>query len=182
MSDNEQEDQGQMSELAKVLSRYKSTKGDADKRKETSKLDMAKARAVKLEKLKQEKQVKQVKQQDSYEYEDTDDTDDEDSDSDDSEEEELVLRPKKKTPKQYAVKQQEGTGTGGRMDMLEKAILMLAERTTKKAKNTKPKKKAVRKTTVIQVNPAPQQAPVPKGPAAAPTKQVELMMNDLLRF
>jgi len=57
---------------------------------------------------------------------------------------------------------------------------MLAERSTKA--KAKPKKKAVRKTTVIQVNPAPQQAPVPKGPAAAPTKQVELMMNDLLRF
>jgi hypothetical protein len=176
MSDNEQEDQGQMSELAKVLSRYKSTKGDADKRKETSKLNMAKARAAKLEKLKQEKQVKQVKQQqqqDSYEYEDDDSSED---DSEDSEEEELVLRPRGK--KKQQVKQQQGTG---RMDMLEKAILMLAERTTKKAK-AKPKKKAVRKTTVIQVNPAPQQAPVPKGPAAAPTKQVELMMNDLLRF
>ena len=66
MSDHEQEDQGQMSELAKVLSRYKSTKGDADKRKETSKLNMAKARAAKLEKLKQEKQVNQQHQQDSY--------------------------------------------------------------------------------------------------------------------
>jgi len=96
MSDHEQEDQGQMSELAKVLSRYKSTKGDADKRKETSKLNMAKARAAKLEKLKQEKQVKQ---QDSFEYEDADDSSD---DSEDSEEEELVLRPRRgKTPKQY---------------------------------------------------------------------------------
>jgi len=176
MSDHEQEDQGQMSELAKVLSRYKSTKGDADKRKETSKLNMAKARAAKLEKLKQEKQVKQVKQQqqqDSYEYEDDDSSEDDSEDT--SEEEELVLRPRgKKTPKQYAVKQQEGTG--GRMDMLEKAILMLAERTTKKAKNTKPKKKAVRKTTVIQVNPAP----VPKTPA--PSKKVELLKDDILNF
>ena len=163
MSDHEQEDQGQMSELAKVLSRYKSTKGDADKRKETSKLNMAKARAAKLEKLKQEKQVKQ-QQQDSYlEYEDS-----EDSSDDSSEEEELVLRPKRGKPKQ-----QQGTG---RMDMLEKAILMLAERTTKKTPKAKPKKKPVRNTTVIQVT----SAPPPKTPA--PSKKVELLKDDILNF
>jgi len=173
MSDHEQEDQGQMSELAKVLSRYKSTKGDADKRKETSKLNMAKARAAKLEKLKQAKEVKQQKQQDSYEYEDTDDTSDDDSEE--SEEEELVLRPRKGKKKQQVQVQQEGTTSGGRMDMLEKAILMLAERSTKA--KAKPKKKpAVRKTTVIQVNPAP----VPKTPA--PSKKVELLKDDILNF
>ncbi len=170
MSDHEQEDQGQMSELTKVLSRYKSTKGDADKRKETSKLNMAKARAAKLEKLKQAKEVKQQKQQDSYEYEDDSEDSDEDSDSDDEEDTELVLRPK---GKKQQVKQQEGTG---RMDMLEKAILMLAERTTKKAKAKPKKKPAVRKTTVIQVNPAP----VPKTPA--PSKKVELLKDDILNF
>ena len=171
MSDHEQEDQGQMSELAKVLSRYKSTKGDADKRKVTSKTNMAKARAAKLEKLKQEKQVKQ-QQQDSYlEYDDSsEDSDDDDDDS--SEEEELVLRPKRGKAKQ------QGTG---RMDMLEKAILMLAERTAKKPK-AKPKKKPTRKTTVIQVNPLVPQQPQQPPPTAAPTKQVELMMSDLLRF
>ena len=173
MSDHEQEDQGQMSELAKVLSRYKSTKGDADKRKETSKLNMAKARAAKLEKLKQAKEGKQQKQQDSYEYEDTDDTSDDDSEE--SEEEELVLRPRKGKKKQQVQVQQEGTTSGGRMDMLEKAILMLAERSTKA--KAKPKKKpAVRKTTVIQVNPAP----VPKTPA--PSKKVELLKDDILNF
>jgi len=153
--------------LAKVLSRYKSTKGDADKRKETSKLNMAKARAAKLEKLKQEKQVKQ-QQQDSYlEYEDCEDSDDDDTD-DSSEEEELVLRPKRGKAKQQ--------GTGGRMDMLEKAILMLAERTTKKTPKAKPKKKPVRNTTVIQVT----SAPPPKTPA--PSKKVELLKDDILNF
>ena len=172
MSDHEQEDQGQMSELAKVLSRYKSTKGDADKRKETSKLNMAKARAAKLEKLKQAKEGKQQKQQDSYEYEDDDTSDD---DSEESEEEELVLRPRKGKKKQQVQVQQEGTTSGGRMDMLEKAILMLAERSTKA--KAKPKKKpAVRKTTVIQVNPAP----VPK--TSAPSKKVELLKDDILNF
>ena len=172
MSDHEQEDQGQMSELAKVLSRYKSTKGDADKRKETSKLNMAKARAAKLEKLKQAKEVKQQKQQDSYEYEDTDDTESDDDSEDTSDEDtELVLRPKQKKKQPQ---QQEGT-SGGRMDMLEKAILMMAERSTKA--KAKPKKKpAVRKTTVIQVNPAP----VPKTPA--PSKKVELLKDDILNF
>ena len=172
MSDHEQEDQGQMSELAKVLSRYKSTKGDADKRKETSKLNMAKARAVKLEKLKQAKEVKQVKQQDSYEYEDTDDTSEDDSEDTSDEDTELVLRPRGKQKKKQP-QQQEGTG---RMDMLEKAILRLAERTTKKAKAKPKKKPAVRKTTVIQVNPAP----VPKTPA--PSKKVELLKDDILNF
>ena len=168
MSDHEQEDQGQMSELAKVLSRYKSTKGDADKRKETSKLNMAKARAAKLEKLKQEKQVKQ-QQQDSYlEYDDSSEDSDVDDTDDSSEEEELVLRPKRgKAP------EQQGTG---RMDMLEKAILMLAERTTKKTPKAKPKKKPVRNTTVIQVT----SAPPPKTPA--PSKKVELLKDDILNF
>ena len=175
MSDHEQEDQGQMSELAKMLSRYKSTKGDADKRKETSKLNMAKARAAKLEKLKQAKEVKQVKQQDSYEYEDTDETSEDDSEDTSDEDTELVLRPRKGKKKQQVQVQQEGTTSGGRMDMLEKAILMLAERTTKA--KAKPKKKpAVRKTTVIQVNPAP----VPKTPA--PSKKVELLKDDILNF
>jgi hypothetical protein len=41
-SDDEQD------QLAQVLTRYKSTKGDLDQRKETSKLNMAKARAAKL--------------------------------------------------------------------------------------------------------------------------------------
>ena len=174
MSDHEQEDQGQMSELAKVLSRYKSTKGDADKRKETSKLNMAKARAAKLEKLKQAKEVKQQKQQDSYEYEDTDDTSEDDSEDTSDEDTELVLRPRGKQKKKQP-QQQEGTTSGGRMDMLEKAILMLAERTTKA--KAKPKKKpAVRKTTVIQVNPAP----TPKTPA--PSKKVELLKDDILNF
>jgi len=168
MSDHEQEDQGQMSELAKVLSRYKSTKGDADKRKETSKLNMAKARAAKLEKLKQEKEEK------AQQYEYDDDSEDNSDDSDDSEQEELVLRPK-----QGKQKKQQGTGgTGsGRMDMLEKAILMLAENAQKK--KAKPKKKPARKTTVIQVTPT-----VPQQPTPQPTlsKKAEMLMNDVLTF
>ena len=60
--------------------------------------------------------------------------------------------------------------------MLEKAILMLAERTTKK--KAKPKKKpAARNTTVIQVT----SAPAPKAPVAT-SKKVELYKDDVLNF
>jgi hypothetical protein len=74
-SDDEQD------QLAQVLTRYKSTKGDLDQRKETSKLNMAKVRAAKLAGLTKKK----AEQPSKVHYID---------ESSDSDEEEIVIQRK----------------------------------------------------------------------------------------
>lgn len=134
MSDS---DSAEQSKLTQVLGRYKSTKGDADKRKQTSKTNMAKARAAKIAQLK----AKKEEEAGEIEISGTDE------ESESEEEEELVLTKKSLKGK--------GKGRGGapasasneRMDMLEAAILALASK-------KQPKRKPIHKKTVIHVTPA----------------------------
>jgi hypothetical protein len=133
MSDSEEEHQAK---LTKVLGRYKSTKGDADKRKETSKVNMAKARAAKLAGL------KAAKEEAANEIEVSSSESEESSDDED-----LIITKK-------------GKGKGGRappassseqMRRMEQMIMMLAKQ---KGKGKKPARK-----TVIQIA-APPSTPV----------------------
>lgn len=155
----------QQIDLTKVLSRYKSTKGAADKRKETSKANMAKARAAKLAGLRQKKE----EQASSYDLDYSDDSED-DSDESESDDEELVIRKKKPQKGKGQVEFQEND----RLRMMEEAIMMLAQKAQKKSK-AKPKKKPVRKTTVIQVG-------VPQAVPAAANPKVSGLKHNILTF
>jgi hypothetical protein len=135
MSDSEEEHQAK---LTQVLGRYKSTKGDADKRKETSKLNMAKARAAKLAGL------KAAKEEAANEIEVSSSDSDESSDDED-----LIISKKGK-------KGQKGgrappASSSEQMRRMEQMIMMLAKQ---KGKG----KKSARKT-VIQIA-APPSTPV----------------------
>lgn len=150
--------------LASVLSRYKSTKGAADKRKETSKANMAKARAAKLEALRRKKE------EEENEF-GLDDESDDDSEEDSEEEEELVIKKAKRQPRKAASQVQ--FQENDRLRQIEEAILVLAQKANKS--KAKPKKKPVRKTTVIQVG-------VPQKAAPAATPKVAGMVKDILDF
>ena len=104
---------------------YKSKKGDADKRKVTSKLNAEKARLTKLAKMEQEKKLQQTAQQ--YEYEDSTD--------DSSSEEEFHItrkRPTKaKSTKQLPTKHKKDP-MDDRLGKLEEMILKLAANKSKK--------------------------------------------------
>lgn len=160
MSDSEPDEQ----ELAlkRVLGRYKSTKGDADKRKETSKLNMAKARAAKLSGLK----AKKIEEDNQYELPMSDESEDDDESSD---EEDLILKRRKP---------QKGRGgappaaTSDRMQRMEEMIMQLALQRTKQNK----KKKAPSRRTVIQLAPAAATAVAVSNPTA------ELLKRNILRF
>jgi len=109
-----------------------------DKRKQTSKANMAKARAEKLRQLKEKKETKE------YEI----DEDSSSSESGSSDDEVLVIKGKrgKKQPK---------AKKGQAMDPLQKEINDLKVIVSKLAKEKKSKQKP--KTVVQIVNPAPQQ-------------------------
>lgn len=139
---------------------YKSKKGDADKRKETSRANAAKARLAKLAKVKEQKQSQEYDKQ--FEYEESTD------DSEDSEEELRITRAKPKSKakekKQLPAKSKKDKDPiNDRFSRLEEMIAQIA--TTKKAKK-------VAKKTVIHnhVHSAP--------PKAAPSKKA--FMIDLI--
>jgi hypothetical protein len=153
-SDDEQ------TKLARVLARYKSTKGDADKRKETSKLNVAKARAAKLAALQATKsKMSSIEESDSDEEMDSEEEDEE------SDGEELIIAKKSK----------KGGGRRGgappaddRMARLEQMMLQVAMQNKKKAK-----KKPTRKVVNIQIaSPATAQAPVNNPHTAAIKKSI----------
>lgn len=126
-SDNEQK------KLREVLGRYKSSKGDADKRKVTSQVNMAKARAAKLAGLQASKRNVEIDSESE-----SDDGLESDSDGED-----LIIQKKKP---------QKGRGRGGappvvddRMNRMEQMLMKLAMKNSKK--------KAPRKTVNIQIAP-----------------------------
>ena len=93
MSDFEEADEEQQRGLENVLKRYQqkgtgSASAAADKRQETSKLNMAKARAAKIAKLRAQKE----EQDNTYEVSEDDDDDDDYTESDEDE----YIPPKKK--------------------------------------------------------------------------------------
>lgn len=120
--------------------RYKSTKGDADKRKQTSRENMAKAREVKFK--------KQQEKVDDEEVEITDSDDDYVSSSD----EELVITKK---PKKSIKKEGGGLFNEKRIARLEKAIYNLSVRANK------PKKTVIEKKTIINMPQTPTSAQNP---------------------
>jgi hypothetical protein len=163
MSENDYSDSEQIS-LSNVLQKYKSTKGAADKRRETSKANMAKARAAKLAALKQKKE--QAEREIEVDDSDSDD-DSEDSDGSDSSDDgggELVIKKLKR--------QVGGSAGNARIERLEKAIMLLAKQ---KQKQKGGKKAPVKRKTVIQVN----QPPVI---TSAPNPKAEVMKHSILRF
>lgn len=118
--------------------RYKSKKGDADLRKQTSKSNMAKARQAKLDKMKEKEQEQEIEVTDSDECLSSSD-------------EELVItkKPKKNT------KISGGSSNDDiRIKRLEKAIYNLS------IKQNKPKKTVIEKKTVINMPAQPQQQQV----------------------
>ena len=139
MSDSEFSENERVS-LNNVLQKYKSTKGAADKRKETSKANMAKARAAKLAALKKKKEeeANQIHIEDSS----SDDSEDSgSSDSDDSGDDgDLVIKKLKRS--------KGGNADSSRIARIEEALIQLA---MQKGKGKK-KKPAVKKKTVIQLN------------------------------
>ena len=138
---------------------YKSKKGDADKRKETSRANAAKARLAKLAKLKEQKKSQEYDRQ--FEYEES-------TDDSESEEEELRItrakpKSKAKEKKQLPAKQKKDP-IADRFSRLEEMIAQMA--------SAKSKPKKVAKKTVIHnhVHSAP--------PKAAPSKKA--FMIDLI--
>lgn len=156
--------------LTSILSRYKSTKGDADKRKETSKDNMAKARAAKLAQLKEKKEKANRRQE--IEVSDSEsDAESESEEESDSDGEEFVLK-----------KAQKGKGKGRQeTDPVDDARLkklqmyeMMDEFIRQKTNGKKPKPKGSRKT-VIQINQAPKAA-------AQVDPKYEILKQNILRF
>lgn len=127
---------------APAKQRYKSTKGDADKRKQQSLINLAKARKAKLEQLREKKE-----KDEGALYIDTE-SDSYESVSSSSEEEELVITKKSKKPKKITG----GNTDTDRLARLESMIVNLA-------KDKKKKKKVVEKRTIIQMPPQQQSQP-----------------------
>lgn len=123
--------------------RYKSTKGDADKRKQTSRDNMAKARQAKLDKKKERENEQEIEIESESESEELVS----------SSEEELVISKKPKKSKKPI-----SGGGDDRITRLEKAIYNLSIR------KSKPKQVIERKTIINNVQPQAQQqleAPYP---------------------
>ena len=120
-----------------------------DRRKQTSKANMAKARAEKLKQLKEQKEL----QKGTKEY--SIDEDSSDSESSDSDDEVLVIKGKGKGKNK---KEKKETKKGIAIDPLQKEINDLKDVVTKliKENKSKNKKKEKSKTVVQIVNPAPQ--------------------------
>lgn len=171
MSDSEGE-QPQVISLEDTLARFNSSKGSgiakglADRRKETSKANMAKARAAKIAKLKQKKE------EESRQIEVDPETDEysEQSSSDD----ELYIKKSKRNHPTSAAKKRSvvvrDDDTARRMEAIEMAVLSMLK------DQKKVKKKPVRKT-VIQLPPASQPIPIPQ-----PNRKVEVLKHNILDF
>jgi hypothetical protein len=113
---------------------YKSKKGDADQRKQTSKANAAKARAAKIAKSKQMKKTQEYAQQFEYE-EGTDDS---------SSEEEFKITRKPPTKARKTTKQapKSKDAIADRLGKLEGMIAQIA------TKGTKLKKRVAKKTVI----------------------------------
>jgi len=162
MSDHsESEDDQSQSQLTSVLQRYASTKGKgavaakaADKRTETSKLNMAKARAAKLAGLQKKKESR------AFEIDESEDSESEDS----SDDEDLVITKKKS---QKGGKGGAPAASSDRLSKIEEAIMLLAQQ--------KAKKKPQKRKTVINVS-APQSATAPAN------QKAQALKNNILNF
>ena len=177
MSDYEEVDEEQQRGLESVLRRYQqkgagASAASADRRKETSKLNMEKARAAKIAKLRAQKE----EQDNTYEVSEDDDDDDDYTESDEDE----YIPPKKK---KVVIMKGKGKGrqTAGAVD--DGAMARLAQMEIRYAalpaqlEKEKRQRRAVpkpRKTAVtIQVAP-------PAAPKPAPSGKTEQMRRSLL--
>jgi hypothetical protein len=161
-------DDDQQVALTQVLSKYKSTKGEADRRRETSKANMAKARAAKLEALRKKKEV----ESNQIEIGDSDDDSDFSEDSE-SDYEDIVL---KKKPAQKGRGRQAPVDEDTIAQLVQQQLAQLLSQKGGKKKKAAAKKPTVRKKTVIQLNtPAAAAAP-----AANP--HVDAMKRSILNF
>ena len=143
----------------KAAGYYKSKKGDADKRKQTSRANAEKARMAKLAKLAQTKKTMEYEQQ--YEYKDSTD--------DSSSEEELQItrkKPRKSKPSNKLNKTH--NPIDDRFSKLEDMIAQLANTKTKE-------KKRVAKKTVIHTH---VHQPTPVKSAAVPKKAFMIDLID----
>ena len=162
-------DDEQQVALTQVLSKYKSTKGEADRRRETSKANMAKARAAKLEALRKKKE----EESNQIEIGDSDDDSDFSEDSE-SDYEDIVL--KKKPPAQKGRGRQAQVDEDTIAQLVQQQLAQLLSQQGGKKKKAAAKKPTVRKKTVIQLNtPAPATAP-----SANP--HVDAMKRSILNF
>jgi len=179
MSDSEQENAEQeQSVLGDVIRRYNSTRGKGnkvpppDKRSITSKANMAKARAAKLEILAADREVREAKltkKAAKREIEVSDSSEDEDED--DESEEELVISAKKKTQKGGGRAPPAAAPADDKLYRLEQMVMQLAQQGGKKKK----KKPIPRKKTVIQIN---QPAPAAK----TTSKEAQVMKDSLCNW
>lgn len=136
--------------------RYASTKGDADRRKLTSKENMAKARAARLAQLQSQKQESESEEESDGEAEDL---------SDESEEE-LVLKPVKRMNKPQKGKGRGGSAAASAVNDGEMQRLLMMQMSALLAQQQKGKKK--KKPVVKQSTPAPANTP---NPAAVEAKR-----------
>ncbi len=147
--------------LERVLRRYESSKGAADKRKETSKINMAKARAAKLAGARKKKEEEEVEVSES-----------EDSASDESEYEEVeIIKPQKGKGK-AAPKAKEDD----KLAKLEAMMLMLAQQQL----GDKKKKKVVVRKVAAKSAEAP--AEKPEEPVKNTSAKAQTLKRNLLGF
>ena len=145
MEEQPEEQQVNLDEVLEVRPRYKSTKGDNDRRKGTSKSNIAKARQAKRDKLKLQPEEKAYQYIVPGSYLSESSSTDSSSDSD-----ELVITKKKSKAKQLLPS--ESDATSDRIGRIEQAILQLAKDKKKK------KKRVIEKRAIIHMSP-PQSAP-----------------------
>lgn len=131
------------------LKRQKGKKGANDKRSTTSRDNLAKARAIRLQQLAMQREGKPKKSKKSYDIE---------SESESSEEEELIIRPSKKhvkyAPEKSKKHKMKVDPLSEKLDSLTQLMMM----------NLKLNKKEKREAQVPQ-----QLAPVPVAPTPVPT-------------
>lgn len=130
-----------------VRERYKSTKSDADKRKQTSKSNMQKAREAKNARLAEEKEMSK------YQYEIPNSEDDYTTDSSSDEELVIARKPRKPTIRFEATKMPKPSED--RMDKFERMLMQLAQ---KASKPDKKKRRPIERKTVIQITQPTQQS------------------------
>jgi len=172
MSDYEEEDDEQQRGLENILKRYKQkgagspTAASADKRHETSKTNMAKARAAKIAKLKAQKQ-EQIKTIEVSE----DDDDDGYSDSDG----EYIPTPKKQPPMKGKGRPRQTSGAvdDGRLARLEQMEMRLAAMAAHMEKENRQRRMPPKQSkTAVNIQIAPPAAPTrPSNPRSEQLRQ-----------
>ncbi len=156
--EDQDQDAGEITEeqLQIPVGYYKSKKGDADKRKQTSRDNIKKAQAAKLAKSKQIKALRESEQQ--YEYEDV---------QSDSSEEELEISYVPKRTKSMPIPSAAGGKKSSKPLSKEEKRIQALESMVMKLSQAKQEAKP-RKSTVIHnhVHTQPPKGGVPKGPIA----------------